>query len=93
MLALDYLAAQDDAGKTVILNCGYGRGFSVAEVIEAAIRISGKNFNVTTAGRRLGDPPSLTANSSACQHLLGWVPQADDLDLIVASALAWEQKR
>lgn len=93
LLALDYLAAADNAGSTIILNCGYGRGFSVAEVVEAAIRISGKNFNITKAPRRAGDPPSLTANSTACKDVLGWVPQSDDLDLIVRSALAWEQKR
>ena len=92
LLALDYLAC-DDKEETITLNCGYGRGFSVSEVIEAAARLSGKNIPVTMAPRRAGDPPLLTANSQACQDILGWTPQSDDLDLIIKSALDWEQKR
>ena len=92
LLALDYLA-RDDKEETITLNCGYGRGFSVSEVIEAAARLSGKNIPVTMAPRRAGDPPLLTANSQACQDILGWTPQSDDLDLIIKSALDWEQKR
>ena len=92
MLALDYLAS-DQAEDTITLNCGYGRGFSVSEVVEAAARLSGKNIPVTMAPRRAGDPPLLTANSEACQKMLGWVPQSDDLDLIIKSALDWEAQR
>ena len=92
LLALDYLA-RDDKEETITLNCGYGRGFSVSEVIEATARLSGKNIPVTMAPRRAGDPPLLTANSQACQDILGWTPQSDDLDLIIKSALDWEQKR
>ena len=92
LLALDYLA-RDDKEETITLNCGYGRGFSVSEVIEAAARLSGKNIPVTMAPRRAGDPPLLTANSQACQDILGWTPRSDDLDLIIKSALDWEQKR
>ena len=95
LLALDYLAQddQDDLDKTITLNCGYGRGFSVTEVIETAARLSGKNIPVTMAPRRAGDPPLLTANSDACQNILGWMPQSDDLDVIIRSALDWEAKR
>jgi UDP-glucose 4-epimerase len=94
LLALDYLQGipSDKGGSTVTLNCGYGRGFSVSEVIEAAGRISGKNINCVISPRRAGDPPVLTADSQACQQVLGWQPQSDDLDLIISSALAWEQK-
>ena len=92
LLALDYLA-REDKEETITLNCGYGRGFSVSEVIEAAARLSGKNIPVAMAPRRAGDPPLLTANSEACQDILGWMPQSDDLDLIIKSALDWEQKR
>jgi UDP-glucose 4-epimerase len=95
LLALDYLEgiSSKDGDNTVTLNCGYGRGYSVAEVIEAAGRISGKNINCTMAPRRAGDPPLLTANSTACQQVLGWRPQSGDLDLIISSALAWEEKQ
>ena len=92
LLALDYLAS-DQAEDTITLNCGYGRGFSVSEVVEAAARLSGKNIPVTMAPRRAGDPPLLTANSKACQKTLGWVPESDDLDLIIKSALDWEAQR
>ncbi len=93
LLALDYLGTQEETGKTIILNCGYGRGFSVNDVIDAAKRVSGQHINVTNAPRRAGDPPSLTANSTACKDVLGWVPQSNNIDVIVGSALAWERKR
>jgi UDP-glucose 4-epimerase len=95
LLALDYLEGMSskDVENTITLNCGYGRGYSVAEVIEAAGRISGKNINCTIAQRRAGDPPLLVADSKACQGELGWEPQSGDLDLIISSALTWEDKQ
>ena len=92
LLAIDYLAS-DKMKKnenTITLNCGYGRGFSVFEVVEAMARISGKNIPLTIAARRAGDPPLLTADSTACRQILGWVPQANDLDIIIKTALDWE---
>lgn len=89
MLALDYLA-DTPADNSLTLNCGYGRGFSVMHVIEAARRISGEKIPVTIAPKRAGDPPVLTADSTACKNMLGWKPEADDLDIIIKTALDWE---
>jgi len=86
--ALRYLRR---GGQSVTLNCGYGRGASVHEVIEAVKRISGVNFSVETAARRLGDPASLIASSERARTVLGWCPQFDNLDCIVRHALEWEK--
>jgi UDP-glucose 4-epimerase len=87
--ALRYLRA----GRTlVMLNCGYGHGFSVREVIEAVKRVSGVDFKVAIAPRRPGDPAQIVAASDRARAMLGWTPQYDDLATIVAHALAWEQK-
>lgn len=93
LLALDYMASPSMTDTTLTLNCGYGKGFSVLDVIESAGRISGKNIPVTIAPRRAGDPPLLTADSSACQTILGWTPEANDLDTIIKTALDWEISR
>ena len=87
--ALDYLRASGESG---IFNCGYGRGFSVLEVIAAVERASGKKVNVKDAPRRAGDPASIVAVGERARQVLGWKPTRDDLDGIVASALAWEAK-
>lgn len=87
--ALDYLRA---GGESDIFNCGYGRGFSVLEVIAAVERASAKKVNVKDAPRRAGDPASVVAVADRARHRLGWKPTRDDLDGIVASALAWEAK-
>lgn len=87
--ALDYLRA---GGESDIFNCGYGRGFSVLEVIAAVERASAKKVNVKDAPRRAGDPASVVAVADRARHMLGWKPTRDDLDGIVASALAWEAK-
>jgi UDP-glucose 4-epimerase len=86
--ALNYLRAGGDA---VTLNCGYGRGASVREVIASVKRISGVNFRVDESPRRAGDPAILISACDKARALLGWVPQFDDLDLIVRHALAWEK--
>ena len=80
-------------GASVTLNCGYGRGFSVLEVIDTVKRASGVDFKVVTSGRRPGDPAAIVADSGRIRALLGWTPQLDDLETIVAHALKWERRR
>jgi UDP-glucose 4-epimerase len=87
--ALAYLRA---GGSSVTLNCGYGRGFSVREAIDTVKRISGVDFKVELAGRRLGDPAYVVANSDFARAVLKWQPHFDDLGTIVSHALAWERK-
>lgn len=87
--ALAYLRG---GGDSVTLNCGYGRGYSVLETIEAVRRISGRNFAVQYAPRRPGDIMTMVADTSRIRALLDWTPQFDDLDTIVTHALAWEEK-
>lgn len=96
----DVAAAHSDAlrylrngGESLTLNCGYGRGFSVLEVIDAVKHASGVDFRVEFAGRRLGDPARIVAAADRARALLGWQPQLGDLAMIVAHALAWERKR
>jgi UDP-glucose 4-epimerase len=87
--ALDYLRG---GGDPVTLNCGYGHGYSVREVIDAVERVGGKRLNVVEEPRRAGDPPMLIARSTQLKTLLDWQPRHDDLDFIVATALEWERK-
>lgn len=87
--ALDYL--REDGDSTVV-NCGYGHGYSVREVLDAVKRVSGGRLNIEEAPRRSGDPPSLIARAERIRNLLGWKPRYDDLDFIVRTALNWEQK-
>jgi UDP-glucose 4-epimerase len=87
--ALKYLRGD---GASVTLNCGYGRGFSVLEVIETVKRVSGVDFKVDFAPRRPGDPAQIVAASDRARALLKWQPQFDNLDTIVTHALAWEKK-
>jgi UDP-glucose 4-epimerase len=86
--ALAYLRG---GGAATTLNCGYGRGFSVLDVIEAVKRVSGADFKVEFAGRRAGDPAQIVAAADRVRSTLGWQPQFDDLATIVAHALAWER--
>ncbi|MEM8575203.1 MAG: UDP-glucose 4-epimerase GalE [Pseudomonadota bacterium] len=86
--ALRYLRA---GGDSTVLNCGYGKGFSVLEVVDAVKRISGVDFPVQSVDRRPGDPPALVASASRIHSTLGWVPQLNDLDTIVGHALSWER--
>jgi UDP-glucose 4-epimerase len=88
----DALAYLRRGGRPVTLNCGYGHGFSVLQVIDAVKRISGVDFRVDLAGRRPGDPAQIVAKSDRARDLLGWRPQFDDLATIVGHALAWERK-
>jgi UDP-glucose 4-epimerase len=93
----DLVAAHSDAlkhlragGRSMVANCGYGRGYSVREVVEAVKKVSGHDFPVTVAGRRPGDPASIVANPAFIMSEFGWTPRYADLDGIVQSALGWE---
>lgn len=88
-IALEHL---QKGGESKVYNCGYGKGFSVLEVIEAVKRASGQDFTVHMVDRRAGDPAELVASSKLIRDELGWTPEYDDLDLIVKHALAWEEK-
>ena len=87
--ALSYLRG---GGASATLNCGYGRGYSVLETIEAVRRISGRNFAVQYAPRRAGDIMTMIADVSRIRATLHWTPQYDDLETIAQHALAWEEK-
>ncbi len=88
----DALAHLRAGGQSVTLNCGYGRGFSVLEVIDTVKRVSGVDFAVDHADPRPGDPAMIVASPDRARELLGWQPQYDDLATIVTHALAWERK-
>ena len=79
-------------GPSLTLNCGYGHGFSVLEVIETVKRVSGVDFKVEFGPRRPGDPAQIVAASDRARNILGWKPRLDDLSIIVANALAWERE-
>ena len=87
--ALEYLRT---GGAPAVLNCGYGHGYSVREVLESVQRVAGKPLTLLEAPRREGDPPVLIARAERIRSLLGWTPQLDDLDRIVESSLRWEEK-
>ncbi|MBR0694938.1 UDP-glucose 4-epimerase GalE [Bradyrhizobium lablabi] len=87
--ALSYLRA---GGQSTTLNCGYGRGYSVLETIEAVRRVSMRNFAVSHAARRPGDIVAMVADTGRIRAILDWTPRYDDLDTIAAHALAWEEK-
>jgi UDP-glucose 4-epimerase len=86
--ALDYLMATK---KSDVLNCGYGHGFSVKEVIATVKKVTGVNFPVREAARRPGDSPSLVADSRRLRELTSWLPRHDDLEFIVRTAWEWEK--
>jgi UDP-glucose 4-epimerase len=95
----DLVRAHSDAlrhlrggGASATLNCGYGRGFSVLEVIETVKKVSGVDFRVERSAPRAGDPARIVAASDRARAVLGWEPALDDLATIVTHALAWERK-
>jgi UDP-glucose 4-epimerase len=87
--ALAYLR---NGGASTTLNCGYGRGYSVLQTIDAVRRVSGRNFAVQVSERRPGDIMTMIADTSRIRATLDWIPQYDNLDTIAAHALAWEEK-
>ena len=87
--ALEYLFS---GGKSDAFNCGYGHGYSVREVVDAARNVSGIHFPVKESQRREGDPPVLVADSSKIRQKLHWQPRYDDLDFIIKTAWEWEKK-
>ncbi len=89
---LDALRYLRDGGASVTLNCGYGHGYSVREVLAAVGRACGGAVPFEEAPRRPGDPPSLVAVADRIRATLGWMPRHDDLDLIATTALAWERR-
>lgn len=89
LAALEYLR---QGGKPVTLNCGYGHGFSVREVLRSVEKANGKAFLIKEEPRRAGDPPTLIAAADKIRRVLGWEPRFDDLDTIVRTSLAWERK-
>lgn len=89
---MDALRYLKNGGDNQVLNCGYGTGYSVLEVIEMVKRLSGKDFPVAIAPARAGDPAAIVARADKIRSVLGWQPQYDDLETIVRHALAWEQK-
>ena len=87
--ALEYLRA---GGESTILNCGYGHGYSVREVLDTVERVDGKPLNIREEARRAGDPPELVAAVDKIHRVLNWKPELDDLDTIVRTSLQWERK-
>ena len=82
----------DQPGESHVLNCGYGRGFSVLEVLDAVDRVTNRTIERKLQGRRPGDPGELVADNSAILKAIEWTPKRDDLEGIVRDALAWERK-
>lgn len=87
--ALEHL---ERGGESLTLNCGYGHGYSVREVLDMVQRVSGEKMNIREEPRRAGDPPSLVAGADRIREALNWSPEFDDLEAIVTHALAWERK-
>ena len=88
--ALDLLIARPEESHT--MNCGYGRGFSVLQVLDAVDRVTNRKIDRRLEGRRAGDPDALVADNSKILSTLPWRPKHDDLEVIVKDALAWERK-
>jgi UDP-glucose 4-epimerase len=90
LLALEALIAEP--GRSLTMNCGYGRGFSVLEVLDAVDRVTNRKIERVLSPRRVGDPDSLISDPSLLKTTLPWCPEHDALDVIVTHALAWERK-
>jgi len=86
--AVDYLRG---GGASATLNCGYGHGYTVREVLRMVEQVHGRPLRVTEQPRRAGDPPTLVARADLVRQVLGWRPRHDDLETIVATQLAWER--
>ncbi len=90
VLALEALIENPD--RSLTMNCGYGKGFSVLEVLDAVDRVTNQRINRIMEPRRVGDPDALISDPSRIRATLPWEPQHADLDTIIAHALAWERK-
>jgi UDP-glucose 4-epimerase len=88
--ALDYLR---NGGASITLNCGYGHGYSVRELLQAVEQANGNPLQIIESARRPGDPPSLIAGADKVRQVLNWEPRYDSLAEIAASSLAWERKQ
>ena len=89
---LDALTYLRNGGESTTLNCGYGHGYSVREVLQAVEKVNGAPLNISEEARRAGDPPELVAVANKVRSVLGWKPQYDDLETIVSTSLDWERK-
>ncbi|MBU6461145.1 MAG: UDP-glucose 4-epimerase GalE [Bradyrhizobium sp.] len=89
---IEALAYLRGGGNSATLNCGYGHGYSVRDVVDTVRRISGTDFAVAERSRRAGDPASIVADTRAIRRVLSWTPAFDNLEAIVQHALAWERK-
>jgi len=89
---LDALTYLRNGGDSTVLNCGYGHGYSVREVLDAVERANGAPLNIAEEARRAGDPPELVAVAERARSILQWTPKFDDLDTIVRTSLEWERK-
>jgi len=87
--ALERLIERPD--ENLVMNCGYGRGLSVLEVLDALDTVSGRPVKRVMQGRRAGDPPMLVASNRALVETLGWTPRFEDIETIVSHALQWER--
>jgi UDP-glucose 4-epimerase len=87
--ALEYLRK---GGESTTLNCGYGHGYSVREVLDTVEKVNGAPLNIIEEERRAGDPPALIAKADKIREVLGWAPEYDDLQEIVRTSLEWEKK-
>ncbi|MCH7831129.1 MAG: UDP-glucose 4-epimerase GalE [Proteobacteria bacterium] len=92
MAHLDALTYLRNGGASTVLNCGYGHGYSVREVLAAVEKANGEPLNISEEPRRAGDPPELVAIATRVREVLGWTPKFDDLDTIVRTSLEWERK-
>ena len=89
LMSLDYLR---NDGESTTLNCGYGHGYSVRQLLSAVEKAAGHRLNIVEEARRAGDPPALVADARRIRSLFGWKPRFDSLEAIVETSLAWEKK-
>jgi UDP-glucose 4-epimerase len=89
VLALNYLA---EGGESDVFNVGYGKGYSVSQVLSVAQKIMGTTLKVTPRPRRAGDPPKLIADATKVRKVLGWTPQYESLETVYTHAWQWERK-
>ena len=87
ILALEYLFS----GGKVMFNCGYGKGYSVLEIVNFTKNVTGVDFKVEYSKRREGDSPKLIADATKIKRILGWKPKYDDIKFIIKTAWEWEK--